>query len=295
MGRTDAVAFTSQLVAEWRRLGAEVTLEPGWDVRGNGYGANYEGAIVHHTGFGSSEANPFPARNTLINGRPDLTGPLCNSAGPWCTPDRPRVHVISARPANHAGASGGRSMGPLPVTGLFNPRVWGHEIDYGGNVAMAPGQYVAALIVARGVANVLGRSTEYVRAHAETSVTGKWDPGYATDKTIDMAAFRRDAANFAGVEGDMQLTDRIGPVTNVRGEQGTVTVGEALGASWEIGRGGFWQQQEARISALTETVRALASQRDGIDVDALLAGVEKIVQANRASLDVRVTPSDTPA
>ena len=208
MGRTDPVRFTHELAAEWRRLGAEVAFEPGWETRGVSSTANYEGAIVHHTGIGTSEARPFAGRNVLINGRPDLKGPLCNSAGPWCPPDRPRIHVIAAYPANHAGASGGRSMGPLPVTGSFNTRVWGHEVDYGGNVPMSPGQYRAALIAGRGVANVLGRSVEYVRAHAETSVTGKWDPGYAVGKTIDMAAFRRDAAALTPSGGFlMALTD----------------------------------------------------------------------------------------
>lgn len=200
MGRRDAVQFTRELAAEWQRLGAEVTFESGWETRGVSSTCNYEGAIVHHTGIGTSAASPFTGRNVLLNGRLDLKGPLCNSAGPWCPPDRPRIHVIAAFPANHAGASGGRSMGPLPVTPSFNTRVWGHEVDYGGNVPMSPGQYTAALICAKGVASVLGRSIEYVRAHAETSVTGKWDPGYAAGKTIDMAAFRRDAAAYEGDE-----------------------------------------------------------------------------------------------
>lgn len=204
MGRRDAVPFTRELAAEWRRLGAEVTFEPGWETRSNGYAADYEGAIVHHTAVASSQTNPFPARRLLVEGRSDLPGPLCNSAGPWCPPDAPRIHVIAANPANHAGASGGRSMGPLPVTTGFNRRVWGHEVDYAGTVPMSPGQHRAALICGRGVVNVLGRSVEYVRAHAETSVTGKWDPGYAMNRTIDMAAFRRDAAAIG--EDDMPLT-----------------------------------------------------------------------------------------
>lgn len=156
MGRRDAVQFTLELAAEWRRLGARVTFEPGWETRGNGTSANYEGAIVHHTVGASSAANPLPSKNVLKDGRTGLSGPLCNSAGPWCDEGDPWIHVFAAHPANHAGASGGRSMGPLPVTSLFNPRVWGHEIDYLGDRPMTKGQYKAAVIMARGICNVLG-------------------------------------------------------------------------------------------------------------------------------------------
>lgn len=194
MGRRDAVAFTLECVAEWRRMGALVTFEPGWERRGNGTAADYEGASEHHTATPSSLTRPFPTRSMLINGRTGLPGPLCNDATPVGPGDQPHIHVIAAHPANHGGASGGRLTAPLPVTRLFNPRARGNEIDYGGDKPMTPGQYKAALIHGRGVVNVLRRGTEYIKAHAETSITGKWDPGYAPGKTIDMNAFRRDAA-----------------------------------------------------------------------------------------------------
>ena len=214
MGRTDEVQFMLECAAEWRRLGARVTFEPGWESRGNGLQGNYEGCIVHHTASNSSFAKPNPTRSILINGRPDLPGPLCNVTGPWCEDSDPWLHVIAAFPANHAGASGGRSMGPLPVTSLFNPRVLGLEVDYSGNVPMTVGQRKAALIFARGATNVLQRSIEYVRAHAETSVTGKWDVGYAAGKTYDMAAFRRDAAALQGAA--------IGTVTSTHSKESDV-------------------------------------------------------------------------
>ena len=193
MGRRDAVAFTLEWAAEARRYGALVTFEPGWETRGNGTSANYDFGNVHHTGVGSSLARPFPTKGTLIKGRPDLSGPLCNVAGPVGEGDRPHLHVIAAHPANHAGAS--RASGPVPALALFNPRTFGLEIDYGGNVAMSPGQYLAALIFTRALADVLaGGDVQIVRAHAETSKTGKWDPGWAPGRTIDMTRFRRDAA-----------------------------------------------------------------------------------------------------
>lgn len=202
----DAVAFTLRAVALARGFGLTVTFEPGWDTRGNGYAANYVGVSEHHTGTPSSATNPFPTRRLLRDGRTGLSGPLCNSAGPADA----SIHIVAAHPANHAGSSGGRSMGPLPVTKLFNPRMWGHEIDYAGSAPMLVGQYVAATIWAHCLLRALVEfrqipvfDPQRVRAHAETSVTGKWDPGYAPEKTIDMAAFRAAVAN---PEVNMPLT-----------------------------------------------------------------------------------------
>ncbi|WP_100499693.1 hypothetical protein [Geodermatophilus chilensis] len=205
MGRRDAVQVILEVVAECRRLEPRliVSYEPGWETRGNGTSANYEGGIVHHTASASSLTRPFPTQTILRDGRVGLSGPLCNFAGPACTVDAPRLHVMSANPANHAGASGGKSMGPLPVTSLFNPRVLGLEIDYAGSVPMLAGQLRVAHVWAKAAAKVVGGGDiNRVRAHAETSVTGKWDVGYANGKTYDMAAFRRDAANLTATPPD---------------------------------------------------------------------------------------------
>lgn len=203
MGRSDAVAVVLECVREWRALGARVTFEDGWDTRGNGTRADYLGGLVHHTASPSSPARPFPTRRMLIEGRPDLHGPLTNVGGPWCEPHDPWLHVVAAHPANHAGASGGRAMGPLPRTSLFNRHVLGLEIDYAGTAPMAPGQARAALIFTAGVTRVLGRgSADWVRGHAETSITGKWDPGWAPNRTIDLPAFRRQALQLLTTGGD---------------------------------------------------------------------------------------------
>jgi hypothetical protein len=196
MGRTDEVQVCLEINARLRQLDPKIkiTAEADWETRGNGLSGNYEGGIVHHTATPSSAARPFPTQSMLRTGRSDLPGPLCNYAGPYCTVEAPWIHLMAAFPANHAGASGGRSMGPLPRTSLFNPRVLGLEIDYAGLIPMSAGQLYVAKLWSHAVAFVLGRNTEYVRAHMETSITGKWDPGYANGKTIDMATFRREAA-----------------------------------------------------------------------------------------------------
>jgi hypothetical protein len=191
-------------VAECRRLlpALVVSYEPGWETRGNGTSANYDFGNWHHTASVTSAAKPFPTQALLRNGRPDLSGPLCNFAGPWCTVAQPRLHVVAANPANHAGAS--RASGPVPALALYNPRTLGLELDYAGSGPMAAGQELVAKVWGRAVAKVVGGGNiEVVRAHFETSVTGKWDIGYAPGKSYDMVAFRRDAQAFVGGEGDI--------------------------------------------------------------------------------------------
>lgn len=185
-----SVARCREINARLRAAGITVHEWPGWESRGNGLTSRYEGCIVHHTGSGYGVAY-----QGLITGRPDLAGPLCNYAGN----EDGSLTVIAAHPSNHAGASGGRSMGPLPVTTLFNPRVLGLEIVYPGTAPMRPAQYRTACIWARIVTDVLGfGDIQRCRAHGETSVTGKWDPGFAKDRTIDMNRFRTDGLAAVG-------------------------------------------------------------------------------------------------
>jgi hypothetical protein len=182
-----SASFGLAVVAGLEHNGVKVLYPLGdtWLTRGNGQTSNYQGMIWHHTATGYS--NTAPA--VLWNGRPDLSGPLCNTSG---NADG-SVSMIAAHPANHAGASGGKSMGPLPVTSTFNKLVWGHEIVYPGDKPMTAAQYRTMQILGGVVSGILRRPTaEWCRGHAETSITGKWDPGYAPSKTIDLAAARRD-------------------------------------------------------------------------------------------------------
>ncbi len=251
MGRRDAVQVIVEVVARMRLLDPRliVTYEPGWEKRGNGTSANYEGGIWHHTATPTSLSRPFPTQRLLRDGRSDLRGPLCNFAGPACTVERPTIHVMAAHPANHAGASGGRSMGPLPKTSLFNPRVLGLEIDYAGNAPMLPGQRHVARLWARAVADVVGGGDiNRVRGHMETSVTGKWDPGYAPGKTEDLNRLRRESAAL-GVPQGIPVIGAIAAAYN-RKVLGEATWAFFLGApkGTEVGtldKVGRWQEFKA--------------------------------------------------
>lgn len=204
-----SVARCREINARLRAAGIIVHEYPGCWTRGNGLSPAYEGGIDHHTASAFGVALPTTSAGKLLaDGRSDLSGPLCNYAGN----DDGTLTFIAAFPANHAGASGGRSMGPLPTTRLFNPRVMGLEIVYPGTVPMRDAQYRTALIWSRIVADVLGYGNiQRIRAHAETSITGKWDPGDAPGRTINMPAFRTAATviRTPPKETDMQPTDPV--------------------------------------------------------------------------------------
>lgn len=194
-----STAVISEVNKRLRALGFVVHEAPGWSTRGNGHASAYEGGLIHHTATAFDVALPGSGiYNLLVNGRGQpnpLSGPLCNYAGN----SDGSFTCIAAHPANHAGASGGRSMGPLPTTKLFNRLVLGLEIVYPGTSPMRTVQYKAAVAWGRVVADVVGRGdVQRVRAHAETSVTGKWDPGVAPSRTMDMGAYRNAILDYRG-------------------------------------------------------------------------------------------------
>jgi hypothetical protein len=154
---------------------------------------------------------------------------------------------------------------------------------------MRPAQYRSALVWARVVADVVGGGNiERVRAHAETSVTGKWDPGDAPGRTINMAAFRRAATTPTIVEDDVSAEDVWGysnPKVNPIGDaykyllqtyavgvetQRRVTAGNAaIAALAELVAKGTNGLTAAQVGDVVEArvVKALAENTVNVDID----------------------------
>ena len=81
-----------------RAAGLVVVEEPGWRGRGKEFpDLPIEGVVGHHTA--SAAGKNCPSINTLVNGRPDLAGPLAQYG--LCRDGV--VHVIADGVANHAG------------------------------------------------------------------------------------------------------------------------------------------------------------------------------------------------
>jgi N-acetylmuramoyl-L-alanine amidase len=195
-------------MAEWvTARGVQVVFELGWRTRGvNDAGTvpsadgtwQPVGVLMHHTANRASHDSPAPGLGVLNDGRRNadgsfLHGPLCHSSGDFDG----TIRIHSACRVNHAGNA--RASGPIPA-GSANTLYLGHEINYAGTSPMSPQQRHSAVLWAAAFCAVTGRGPDVVRAHAETTVTGKWDPGFAKNKTIDMNEFRADIA--AALRGD---------------------------------------------------------------------------------------------
>lgn len=157
-----------------KSAGLKVVEEPGWKERGADT-MKPLGIVLHHTAGPST--GTFPSKNILINGRPDLTGPLCQVGY-----DRARTfHVIASGKANHAGAGSWQGMtGNSSVIGLEMENVGTAGEPWSDEQLADMTTFCAAIMLH------LGRDVKYVCGHKEWAPTRKVDP-----HTIDMNTLRK--------------------------------------------------------------------------------------------------------
>jgi peptidoglycan hydrolase-like protein with peptidoglycan-binding domain len=154
-----------------------VALVDGWEDRGRGEVGKTLGVICHHTA-GRPEGN-MPALRTLIDGRPDLPGPLAQlGLGRDGT-----FYVIAAGRANHAGKGSwnGVNNGNMHFIGI--------EAENTGRADDQPWPAVQVDAYQRGVAALLGHvglSADACAGHKEYALPR----GRKIDPSLDMAAFR---------------------------------------------------------------------------------------------------------
>lgn len=208
-----------------RGAGLTVVETPGWQERTATSGPQPEpvGVLEHHTATPASYDDPAPSLQLVIDGRPDLAGPLCHGLIGFDGV----VHLIAAGRANHAGEA--RESGPNPA-GDGNVLYVGFEWDYQGvDQGPSPEQHSAALRATAAVLGHLGRPAEAARGHKETSVTGKIDPGH-----VDLDRFRAELATYQEEdmtpEQDAILRRVENELLGPRGPQGEILGwGTALG------------------------------------------------------------------
>ncbi|GAA3703827.1 hypothetical protein GCM10022204_21400 [Microlunatus aurantiacus] len=170
----------------------------GWRTAGRPGAFAPQGVLIHHTaGARSSRDNPAPSLSTVINGRSDLPGPLCQVLVDY----NGVCWVVAAGRTNNAGAA--RASGPLPATSDGNALYVGIEIDYrvnpDGSFNQNPSsiQKTASIVAAAAIVTRLGHGYRYVRGHKETSVTNKIDPKFL----MPMPDFRDEVRKMIAVKG----------------------------------------------------------------------------------------------
>lgn len=196
----------SQIITQLKKWDVPYQEYKDWEThnrgnRGDGWGPVH-GFMVHHTGSDSTEQ-----RELLYKGYPDADPPL---PGPLCQfglAQNGTVHLIGWGRANHAGSGDddvlraviNEDYGSYPPTDNEtntdgNARFYGVEIWYSGSHGMTPSQYATLLKLACAVLDFHGWGAKSVIAHGEWQ-PGKWDPGYASGRMMDMSAVRNDVRN----------------------------------------------------------------------------------------------------
>lgn len=119
--------------------GLDVVAEKGWENRGRA-GFTPEGIMVHHTA--GPKTGDAPCLSICVNGRPDLSGPLCHIL----LARSGKVHLIGANIANHAGMGARQVLDAVrkdePVTksardNKYADSIGGNQFFYGIEVENA--------------------------------------------------------------------------------------------------------------------------------------------------------------
>lgn len=181
--------------------GLKVALTNGWEDRGHGDMAQVVGVLCHHTATTVKNAN-MPTLNLLIQGRPDLSGPLAQlGLGRDGT-----YYVIAAGRCNHAGIGAWQGV----TTG--NSSFIGIEAENTGLPNDSPWPAVQMDAYRRGVAAILshiGKSVDFCAGHKEFALPA----GRKDDPSFDMNPFRAGvAAILAGTAPAAVLIPPAEPV-----------------------------------------------------------------------------------
>lgn len=178
------------LPARLKEFGCKVETVGGWEHRGADHLAP-EGVLLHHTA--SAPGRNAPSLATVIHGRPDLPGPLCQvllARDATCI-------VVASGLANHAGRGNWRGL-------TSNRQLLGIEAENDGRGEHWPARQLDAFQKATAaMLHHLGRGSEWAAGHKEYALPKgrKIDPAL-----IDLDAFRRGVQHLLDAPPEDDLT-----------------------------------------------------------------------------------------
>lgn len=158
-----------------RSRGLTVIEHEGWQHRGKDLPGKPDTIICHHTATSLRADGDLPSLRLLVEGRPDLPGPLCQLA----LSRSGVVHLISSGKANHAGK--GQWRGQTSSAGTL-----GIEAEHDGRSPWPPAQYDAYVRLCAALCRYLEVDPNRVCAHREWALPA----GRKVDVTFDMDRFR---------------------------------------------------------------------------------------------------------
>jgi hypothetical protein len=267
----------TRLPKDLAAFGLRVETVPGWDTRGSSSFA--PAGVVCHWTAGPAKTTKRPSLNVVLNGRPGLSGPLCNV---YLARDGACV-VVAAGRANHAGTGSWKHL-------IGNSAVYGIEAEAAGPKDWTEAQREAYPRLVAAMLNGLKRDASYACGHSEWAGPRKQDiDGWPmTQMRADIKAVLINPNASKGEtrpattvqEDDVQLTDSI-PNANpdTRSSKPQVSVSDV----WQDvqANAAFAARNTAGLAALDRDLRADLSAK-GRTIEALIA---LVAQQNGLSLD----------
>jgi hypothetical protein len=185
----------TQLISQLKKWGVKYKEYGDWETHNRnskGPWGPVNGFMWHHTGSDSDDQ-----RMLLRKGYSSLPGPLCH----FGIAQDGIVWLIGWGRANHAGLGDDDVLNAVinetdpPVDNEantdFNRHFYGAEIWYSGNHLMTTAQYDSAILLSCAINDFHGWNEYSEIGHGEAQ-PGKWDPGYAPGKMMNMDEVRRD-------------------------------------------------------------------------------------------------------
>ncbi|MER5883079.1 peptidoglycan-binding protein [Streptomyces sp. NPDC001941] len=186
----------TQIVTQLKKYGIPFKEYKDWKSHNRNHKGSWgpvHGLMVHHTGSDSTDQ-----RELLYKGLADLPGPLCHVG----LAQDGTIHLVGWGRANHAGAGDDDVLAaviaekPIPPDNESNTdgnaRFYGVEIWYSGSHEMSAAQYSTLRLLAAAICDFHDWHAGSVIGHGEWGSPGKWDPGYAPGRMMDMDKVRAD-------------------------------------------------------------------------------------------------------
>lgn len=265
-----AYTWMRWLADELRAAGLTVVEVDGWRNRGRpastGHFQPRGLQTTHHTAATSSAANPAAGLQTLITGRSDLPGPLCQTAIDY----NGVVYVIAAGRANVNGRK--RAVANWPETD--GNEQMGCEVITNGTQPMPAAQVHAIAVHNKVMLDHFGRDPDgYLYRHEDISLTGKWDIGSRTtaqlradvaalatvppttpEETLDMPMPKiitaKDMDDSSGVGDFLMLATADGKFVGLQDQDDIDTASRYVGFAANPADGSLYQVEVAKIRAL---------------------------------------------
>lgn len=255
------------VVEALRDHGLNLGFCPGWETRGS---STFwpQGHVCHHDAIASRWATP---PGLLISGRPDLAGPLCNTA----LEADGTVWLVAAGRANHAGTGSWRGL-------VGNSTVWGTEAQNAGTGQEWPDAQIDSYVrLSAALGEYFGFSAEMVCRHAEWTSRkidpwGPWQDGHRWE--LHMSHFRAlvarggEAPDFMASIDENEKKALFGAVQEING------VGAAYGQP---------ARPALRDVIVDENRRTRRMLLDVIDAVATVSGIDPVKVRARLKPETR--------